>query len=58
VKLGDGLLAPTADAVVCWNQPGGAAERSVGLRLVSEGRAGRAWRALVARVAAAGARRA
>jgi Tfp pilus assembly protein PilZ len=58
VKLGSGLLAPTARGIVCWNQPGGAAERSVGLRFASEGRAGRAWRALVARVAAAGARRA
>lgn len=58
VKLGTGLFAPAAKAIVCWNQPGGPAERSVGLRLVAEGRAGRAWRALVARVAAAGARRA
>lgn len=58
VKLGRGLLAPTARAIVCWTQPGGPVERSVGLRVVSEGRAGRAWRALVEKVAASGARRA
>lgn len=58
VKLGRGLFAPTARAIVCWNQPGGSVERSVGLRVVSEGRAGRAWRALVEKVAASGARRA
>jgi hypothetical protein len=57
LKLGRGLFAPTARAIVCWNQPGGPVERSVGLRVVSEGRAGRAWHALVAKVAAAGARR-
>ena len=56
LKLSDGLLAPRARAVVCWNWPGGAVERSVGLRVVSEGRAGRAWRALVAKVARSGAR--
>jgi Tfp pilus assembly protein PilZ len=58
VKLGSGLFAPSAKGIVCWNQPGGAAERSVGLRVVAEGRAGRAWLALVERVAASGARRA
>lgn len=56
VKLGRGLFAPTARAIVCWNQPGGAVERSVGLRVVIEGRAGRAWRALVATIARTGAR--
>jgi Tfp pilus assembly protein PilZ len=58
VRLGRGLFAPTARAIVCWNQPGGPVERSVGLRVVLEGRAGRAWRALVEKVAASGARRA
>jgi len=55
-KLGGGLFAPSARAVVCWNQPGGPVERSVGLRVIAEGRAGKAWRALVADVARSGAR--
>ena len=56
IRLGDGLFAPTARAVVCWNQPGGPVERSVGLRVIAEGRAGKAWRALVSDVARSGAR--
>lgn len=56
IRVGDGMFAPKARAIVCWNQPGGSVERSVGLRLVSEGRAGRAWRALVAKIARSGAR--
>jgi hypothetical protein len=56
VRLGDGFFAATVRAVVCWNQPGGAVERSAGLRMVLEGRGGRAWRGLVADVAAAGHR--
>jgi hypothetical protein len=56
VRLGRGFLAPVARAVVCWNQPGGTVERSVGLRVLGEGRGGRAWRALVADVARSGAR--
>jgi hypothetical protein len=56
LRLGTGLFAPTARGIVCWNQPGDPAERSVGVRIVSEGRGGRAWRALVAKVASSGAR--
>ncbi len=56
IRLGEGLFASRAEAIVCWNQPGGAVERSVGLRIVSGGRAGRAWRALVEKVARSGAR--
>ena len=56
LRLGRGLLPPVARGVVCWVQPGGAQERSVGLRIVSEGRAGRAWRARVAGAQRAGAR--
>jgi Tfp pilus assembly protein PilZ len=56
IRLGEGMFAPTAQAIVCWNQPGGAADRSVGLRIVSGGRAGRAWRALVKKVSRSGAR--
>jgi len=55
-RMGDGLFAPTARAVVCWNQPGGAVERSVGLRVIGEGRAGKAWRALVVEAIQSGAR--
>ncbi|WP_248358678.1 PilZ domain-containing protein [Anaeromyxobacter oryzae] len=56
LKLGTGIFAPVARAVVCWNQPGGAVERSAGVRIISDGRAGRAWRSLVADVARSGAR--
>jgi hypothetical protein len=58
IRLGDGMFAPSARAIVCWNQPGGVVDRSVGLRIVSGGRAARAWRAFVERIAASGARRA
>jgi hypothetical protein len=56
VKLGSGIFSPTARAIVCWNHAGGEVERSAGLRIVVEGRAGRAWRSLVADVARSGAR--
>jgi Tfp pilus assembly protein PilZ len=56
VRIGRGVFAPVARGVVCWNQPGGTVERSVGLRVLPEGRAGRAWRSLVAEVAKSGAR--
>lgn len=56
IRLGDGMFAATARAIVCWNQPGGAVERSVGLRLLPGGRGARAWRALVTKVARSGAR--
>jgi hypothetical protein len=56
VRIRRGFLAPTARAVVCWNQPGGTVERSVGLRILLGGRAGRAWRSLVNEVARSGAR--
>lgn len=56
VRIGRGMFAPVARGVVCWNQPGGAVERSVGVRVLPDGRAGRAWRSLVAEVAKSGAR--
>ncbi len=56
VRIGRGIFAPVARAVVCWNQPGGTVERSVGLRILLDGRAGRAWRGLVSEVAKSGAR--
>jgi len=55
-RLGRGFFAPSAQAVICWNQPGGPVERSVGLRVLAQGRAAKAWRALVAEVARSGAR--
>jgi hypothetical protein len=56
VKPGSGLFAATARAIVCWTAAGGEGERSLGLRVVVEGRGGRAWRRLVAGIAASGAR--
>jgi hypothetical protein len=55
VRLGSGLFVPRAEAVICWIQ---AAEggKTVGLRIHAEGRAGKAWKALVAEVARSGAR--
>jgi Tfp pilus assembly protein PilZ len=54
LRLGDGIFGSTARAVVCWNQPGGATERSVGLRVIAEGWGGRAWRGVVKSVAKEG----
>jgi hypothetical protein len=56
VRVRTGLFAATARAVVCWNAMGGPHEKSVGLRVILEGRGGRAWRSLVAEVAKSGAR--
>jgi hypothetical protein len=56
IRLGDGLFAPSARAVVCWNTLGGPVQTSVGLRLVSEGRGARAWKRMLAAVAGSGAR--
>jgi len=56
LRLSDGIFAPAARAVVCWNAIGGAAERTVGVRIVPQGRGARAWKGLVAEVAKSGAR--
>ncbi len=56
IKLGDGFFSPSARAVVCWNTLGGPLERGVGLRIISEGRAARAWKSIVTEVARSGAR--
>jgi hypothetical protein len=56
VRLGAGILAPRAEAVVCWNLEGSDKERTVGLRFRAAGRADRAWKSLVARTADSGAR--
>ncbi len=55
VRLGGGLFIPKAEAVVCWNLVA-ENEKTVGLRLHAEGRAGRAWKRLVTEVARSGAR--
>lgn len=58
VKLGRGLLAPTARAVVCWTAPDEPSPRQIGLRLAGKGRAARAWRAMADEAARAGAKQA
>ena len=50
LRLGKSFLAPSADAVVCWSS-NGSPDRFLGARIVSDGRGGRAWRALVAEAA-------
>ena len=56
LRLTEGLFAPGIRAVVCWSTLGGPLEKSVGLRILTERRGGRAWRHFVASVARAGAR--
>jgi hypothetical protein len=56
IRVGDGLFAPSARAVVCWNTLGGPLQKSVGLRIISGGRGARAWRRMLAAVAESGAR--
>ncbi len=55
LRFANGFLAPSAEAVVCWT---GAdpIDRAFGVRIVSEGRGGRAWRALVEKTARGSAR--
>jgi hypothetical protein len=48
VRLRDGLLAPTAEAVVAWVEPDAPGGPRVGVRIVAEGRAARAWARLAA----------
>jgi hypothetical protein len=55
VKVGDGLLAPTARTVVCWTAAGEPRQRALGLRLVGQGRAARAWRAMAEEAVRSGA---
>jgi hypothetical protein len=47
LRLGGTFLAPSAEAVVCWSS-NGSPEKVLGVRILAEGRGGRAWRALVA----------
>ncbi len=45
-----------ARAIVCWHQPRGVAERTVGLKVIGDGRDAEAWYALVGDVVQSGAR--
>jgi len=55
IRLKDGFFSSQLRAVVCWNLPGSDRDRSVGLKLLPDGRATRAWKKLVERVARQGA---
>jgi Tfp pilus assembly protein PilZ len=46
LRFANGFLAPSTDAVVCWAS-GDSLEKNLGLRIVAEGRGGRAWRTLL-----------
>jgi Tfp pilus assembly protein PilZ len=46
LRFANGFLAPSTDAVVCWAS-GDTLEKNLGLRIVAEGRGGRAWRTLL-----------
>ena len=56
VKLRDGFFTRRLEAIVCWNQPGAQAERAIGLKVLAEGNAGKAWKVLVDAVVKAGGR--
>lgn len=56
IKMAERLFPSTARAVVCWNAVGGPSERCVGLRIIAEGRAARAWKSVAAEVAQSGAK--
>ena len=56
VRLGEGLFASTSRAVVCWSATGAPLQRGVGLRMLADGRAARAWKAIVGEAARSGAR--
>lgn len=51
IRVGEGLFGTAARAVVCWNSVGGTLDRCVGLRIIAEGRPGRAWRSMAAQAA-------
>lgn len=55
IKLAEGLFPCVARAVVCWNAVGGPLERCVGMRIIAEGRAARAWRHVAEDAASSGA---
>lgn len=55
VKVDDSVLAPAAEVIVCWSSLGHRVS-TVGLRLVSGGLAGRAWRRMAAAAERAGSK--
>jgi PilZ domain len=55
LRASGGFLAPVTDAVVCWTE-GDSPETCFGVRIVAEGRGGRAWRSLVEEAARGRAR--
>ena len=55
LRLGDGLLAAAPDAIVAWTELAASGPSRVGVRIVTAGRAARAWAKLAAEAALAGA---
>jgi len=55
VRLKEGLFPLVLRSVVCWNLPGSDRDRSVGLKILPDGRAARAWKKLVDGVGRSGA---
>jgi hypothetical protein len=55
IRLKDGLFSRVLRAVVCWNLPGSDRDRSVGLKILPDGRATKVWKGMVERVARRGA---
>lgn len=55
IRVKDGLFPQALRAVVCWNLPGSDRDRSVGLKLLPGGRAGKTWKKWVDAVARSGA---
>jgi hypothetical protein len=55
IKLGEGLLAPSAKGVVAWAVGGARGGAKVGVRIVPAGRGARAWAKLAALAEKAGA---
>lgn len=56
VRLRDGFFSRGLEAIVCWNQPGSDRDRTVGFKVVTEGRAGKAWHKVVEAAVRAGAK--
>jgi hypothetical protein len=56
LRLGDGFLAPSAEAVVAWTVQSPSGPGRVGVRLMPSGRAQRAWEKIAAEAARTGAR--
>ena len=54
LRMPGSMFPPTARAIVCWTQAEGPLGRAVGLRVVVEGRGGRAWLELVEQASQAG----